>query len=248
MRTSAFRVFTAAFAVLVLAAFPLAARAADVAQRRIIGFSPDGRYFAFLQFGIQDGSGAPYGDVFVIDLERDAYVKGTPLRARSGEEPEPLERTLAALKRRAAPLLARLGISLPGAILASRAPTQEGAENPQIAFHAHYNLRRPEHLVRYRIAATGPLAAAAPCPNPTDMAAGLRLEASWGGAPWGPVYQDRRVPRSRGCPQRYEIADVLAGPDMDNPLWHVVLVRYYRPGFEGLDGRYLAVPVRLRER
>ena len=49
-----------------LAAAP--ALAADGAQSRALGYSADGKYFAFEQFGVQDGSGFPYWDVFVLDL------------------------------------------------------------------------------------------------------------------------------------------------------------------------------------
>ena len=41
--------------------------AGDSAERRAMGFSVDGRYFAFEQFGIQDGSGFPYADIFIVD-------------------------------------------------------------------------------------------------------------------------------------------------------------------------------------
>ena len=57
-----------------------AAGAGDVAEMRPIGYSPDGRYFAFEQFGEQDGSGFAYAEVQVIDTETDRYVEGTPVR------------------------------------------------------------------------------------------------------------------------------------------------------------------------
>jgi predicted secreted protein len=62
------------------------ARAGDAATRDIIGFSPDGRYFAFEQHGIQDGSGFPYAEIFVIDAAEDRWVPGTPIRKRADDE------------------------------------------------------------------------------------------------------------------------------------------------------------------
>ena len=57
------------------------ALAADGAAFNAIGYSPDSRYFAFEQYGVQDGSGFPYWDVFVIDLKTNEWVKGSPYRA-----------------------------------------------------------------------------------------------------------------------------------------------------------------------
>ncbi|MGB1010624.1 MAG: DUF2259 domain-containing protein, partial [Thiolinea sp.] len=50
------------------------------------------------------------------------------------------------------------------------------------------------------------------------------------------LQDDNRLPNSRHCPDRYEIADVY----VSNKLL-VVFLRMYGPGFEGPDMRYLAV-------
>ena len=62
------------------------ALAADAADRAIIGFSADGRYFAFEEFGIQDGSGFAYANIFVLDLEDDKWVEGSPVRVQKRED------------------------------------------------------------------------------------------------------------------------------------------------------------------
>ncbi len=66
-----------ALAALLLSVVAGSAQAADGAQSRPIGFSPDRRYFAFEQYGVQDGSGFAYSDIFVIDLSNDSWVKGS---------------------------------------------------------------------------------------------------------------------------------------------------------------------------
>jgi predicted secreted protein len=71
------------------------ARAGDAAGREVIGFSPDGRYFAFEQYGVQDGSGFAYSDIMVIDATSDAWVVGTPVRKRADDEKMPLNITVA---------------------------------------------------------------------------------------------------------------------------------------------------------
>ena len=51
-----------------LAPWPAAsARAGDVAELEILGFSDDGGVFAFEEYGVQDGSGFPYANRYYID-------------------------------------------------------------------------------------------------------------------------------------------------------------------------------------
>ena len=59
--------------------------AGDLATYRSIGHSPDGRHFAFMQYGVTDGAGAPYVDAFLIDTQTDGFVSGTPVRLGGGE-------------------------------------------------------------------------------------------------------------------------------------------------------------------
>ena len=56
---------------------------------------------------------------------------------------------------------------------------------------------------------------------------------------------DRKVPNSRGCPQSYSIEEVAASNYSSNGVSLAILVRYSLPGFEGPDGRLLAVTTRL---
>ena len=51
-------------------------QAGDKAQFLSLGFSPDGKYFAFSQYGIQDGSGFPYADIYIVNVEKNTYVAG----------------------------------------------------------------------------------------------------------------------------------------------------------------------------
>lgn len=67
------------FSILVLFG-ALTQAAACYPQRRILGFSPDGRYFAFEQFGTVDcgGSDNSFSKIIVIDTHKNRFVKGTP--------------------------------------------------------------------------------------------------------------------------------------------------------------------------
>src|ERR1041384_6170984 len=78
------RLAASALAALMLLALP--ATAADRALINMIGFSEDGNYFAFEQFGIQDGSGFAFSEVFVVDLASDKWTAGTPFEAQAESE------------------------------------------------------------------------------------------------------------------------------------------------------------------
>ncbi|MCP9229085.1 hypothetical protein NMG46_02305 [Mesorhizobium sp. LMG 17147] len=53
-----------------------AAQAGDAAARRIIGFSPDGNYFAFEQYGTLDAGASDSGwsEIDIIDTRTDQFV------------------------------------------------------------------------------------------------------------------------------------------------------------------------------
>ena len=78
---------------LFLASLALAgpAKAGDVAQLEILGFSRDGKVFAFEEYGVQDGSGFPYANRYYIDTATDAFVRGSPVRVRLDDESASLD-------------------------------------------------------------------------------------------------------------------------------------------------------------
>jgi len=65
-----------------LAASP--AFAGDRANLNILGYSEDGRYFAFEEYGVHDGSGGNYSDIYVIDLPADKWTYGSPFTVEEG--------------------------------------------------------------------------------------------------------------------------------------------------------------------
>ena len=94
------------------------ASANDAAARRIIGFSPDGRYFAFEQYGTQDWSDnqSGYSEIAVIDTNDDSFVGGKPIKIVDERENSGL--TLEEARRRAKPprrlVLAKYSIAARG--------------------------------------------------------------------------------------------------------------------------------------
>jgi hypothetical protein len=62
----------------------------------VIGFSPDGRYFAFEQYGFNEGEGLPYSHMYFIDVERNDYVTKPIIYEAPADEPIAADPKLAA--------------------------------------------------------------------------------------------------------------------------------------------------------
>jgi len=239
--------FLSVLALLVGATF--AATAGDQAQLDVLGFSEDGRYFAFEQSGIQDGSGFPYSEIFVIDVHQDTWVSPSPFRRRDkvddsdGYHPGKLLRaTQAANRAAAAPLLASLKIDGYGLTTGSN-PVTEVSANP---FNMKVQLRpivppidEPMEIQLMEF----------PLPDPTctrfgAATKGFQLNTIYGGEA-RVRHLDKDLPESRGCPTGYRIAQVISHHPDGQPPVIAVIVHVAKHGFEGPDGRFLAITGRL---
>jgi len=226
-------------ALVVLAAPP--ALAADSAKRHIFGFSPDGKYFAFEQYGVQDGSGFPYVDIFVIDVEKDVWVKGTPVRDLVRRGGYDLEKVRESVRLRADPFLWRLNIGTKGKhVLADPAEKAEDAAR----FLA---LTIPDEedyfgLGKVRLRLTEVALPLEGCATIDEKTRGfvLVLEDEKG-QPIRILEEDAEIPKSRGCPIHYGLSDVLVLPRRGLGPALIVVVSIYRYGFEGFDRRFIAI-------
>jgi len=234
--------------LLLLALFLSFARplhAGDIAQRQIVGFSSDGRYFAFEQYGVQDGSGFPYSDIFVIDTTTDQWVKGSPFRVLLKDERAQPGWARKEAARKAADLLRRLVISNPGRLLASNPPGELSADPHRVEVDASRAVPPAPERWTFRLEETA--VANAQCAGFTDLPTkGFRLIARReGGAPQL-LHNDTSIPKSRGCPLRYAISDIVVlEPDAGHRIF-AILLSVYALGFEGPDRRFLAVTRPLR--
>jgi predicted secreted protein len=219
--------------------------AGDFATRAIIGFSADGNQFAFEEFGIQDGSGFPYSTIYVIYTQTYNWISGSPFRARIENEDASVEDARALAREMSGDTLSQ--ITEAGIINATNT-SLEVVDNP--------------HRMEARPWAFNP---------PTDDRIEFRLEeleffseglcADLGGTKGFRVsqifkeagkqtkllHEDTAVPQSRGCPTSYRFADIVTyRPDGGDELIIALLVLYETFGFEGPDGRYLAVTTRMQ--
>lgn len=218
--------------------------AGDTAQRNILGFSSNGTWFAFEEYGISDGSGAPFANIFVLNLDQDKWAKGTPIRINFGEDVAPVSVARNKAMTKAKPILDKLGITEPGTLLASNPVTEISANPRRIDFYRNKNLAAPANKLSYVLKELE-FPENVTCKSFDVDVRGFSLSLTKGGAPLTQVYKDKDVPASRRCPMSYAISDVIEYNTSSGPTRHVVLVHMFVKGFEGPDSRFLAVPVTL---
>lgn len=236
------RVASALLSAVLLAAAHGMARAADWADREIIGFSPDGATFAFEEFGVQDGSGFPYANVYVIDTATDSWVKGTPVRVLVEDETVNLDEARAKALEDAEAVLTGRGVIPHGYdLVASNPPSEMSADPHGVRFLAH---RQPHFMSRiWDLRLTPlPMPEGEACANLDGAVHGFRLVLTDPDGNARTIHEDKAVPASRFCPRDYAITDVIVfRPGDGEEAVMIVLLHLIRQGFEGEDRRYLAV-------
>ncbi len=229
-----------ALAVLVTAT---SATAAERAQFEPVGYSADGRYFAFEQYGVQDGSGFAYSDLFVIDLDRDAWAAG-PFHEQAEDEQTALAAIRGASRQAAQPVLEALDISVPAVTIALNGDGEPGIDGLTLDFGVP-GYSEPGHLFgTYQLALTIYVA-----PTAQDCvvylgepAKGFGLDLISEGVTQT-IHHDASIPVSRGCPTTYRISAVVLPFGTHDISRGVALVSVYAFGFEGVDRRFVALPL-----
>ena len=260
---------TAALAALCLIQ-NLPANAAELSTGNSLGFTGDGDHFVFEEYGTTDGLGLSYVNLFAIDIVRDRWIKGTPVRLKGTEEEAiALERKLAdegitdprEISRRfrqaaeeyrrraeeeARPALKALGELVPGDLRAHNPPHEFSSDARSVRFSpiGYRNLINSEtsqDVWRLDVSETK-FAATDKCFDLYDSMKGFALVlTNEANGKEVVLNDDSRIPKSRGCPQKYYVEQVLTYPRSGGDFSLAVLVRYSVPGFEGPDGRLLAV-------
>jgi predicted secreted protein len=235
-----------AASVLLAASLPATAvLAGDAASFNPLGFSEDGRYFAFEEFGIQDGSGFPYANLTILDVTEDKWAAGSPFRIRLDDETATLAEARHAAQLAAAPHFASLAIETPALTVALNGDGEPSGDGSTMTFGSPgYGLAPPQDVSTLTLTTTLP-DYAGPCVTDYgfDPPVGytLALDALSGVTT---LHEDEAVPASRGCTVAYRLYGVFAPLDWAGlGLAPVAVLSVYTNGFEGPDRRFIAVPI-----
>lgn len=219
--------------------------AGDFATLNVIGFSKDGRYLAFEEYGIQDGSGFPYSNIYFIDVAKNAYA--APLIAVTIERETAVESTA---RNRSALLAAKklkqLGIvkGNTGKLVVSHLMTDltfDGEVDKSVIKFAE-EIGSMYHRGDYELSLSEIPIKTKEC-EPFEMETNmLELKLTNKDDDTSKFLQkDTTLPSSRGCALYYRMQDVYLYKD-----FITVFVGVFTQGFEGPDMRFMAVTGTLK--
>nr|WP_255714064.1 DUF2259 domain-containing protein [Pelagibacterium xiamenense] len=232
---------------LALVAFAVPTQAADRYQFDALGYSQDGRYFAFEQFVVQDGSGFPVSEIFIIDLDTDTFAAGSPFEGRMQSEEATLPQARGQAGTAAAGAAAELGISRPAVPIALLGDGELSDERLTLDFGIPtWGLAETEGEYELSLDIFK-------APSGEDcidwfgdepMGYALALTDKTGTRE---IHRDTRVPASRGCTITYKLYGVFLpfeAYDLDSA---VAVLSVWSHGFEGPDRKFIALPIGARE-
>ena len=225
-------------ALLLLLALSAPALAGDFATRDIIGFSADGGTFAFEEHGVQDGSGFAYSNIYVIDTGSDEWLPGTPFRVLVEDEQADPAMVRAKSANAARPLLEERGVAPRGQHVASNPVTELSADPHEVIFNPRMVVPPIDEPITLRLDHF-PLPSDRLC-DTFGLSRGFALILERAGRE-RVLHRDTRLPQSRVCPTSYRIGDVVTYYPPEGRPVIAVLVLMETVGFEGPDGRWLAV-------
>ena len=228
-----------------LVPIPQTGFAGDFATRVILGFSDDGSRFAFEEYGQEDGSGFAYSNIYIIDTATDQWTDGAPYRVRIEEDTTDVEAARQQARAQAAGALAQ--IVHPGTISATNTVFELPADSKRMAARPFwFSPRDGSDALELRLL-TRHFSGEDWCVEFGGPVGFTLLQIS--NTPEKPtrkIHEDTSIPSSRGCPLDYHFADIVTFyPGDDQELVVAVLILLEKRGFEGPDGRYLAVTTRV---
>lgn len=219
-----------------------AAWAADASEMQVIGFTPDGRIFAFEEYGVQDGSGFPYSYRYYIDTNTDKFLPNTPVRVRLEDESATVDQARAIAFQRGEKIVKEATLARNQGYLAGyNAITELSADPYRMVVNPRQIVPPAEDVLEFRLQETyvGPLDRCADLGEPKGLRL-LRIDATGGGVN-RVIHEDESIPLSRGCPIGYRIGAVQTLYGEGGRSTYAVMISVIRVGFEGPDYRWMAV-------
>ncbi|HHS82725.1 MAG TPA: DUF2259 domain-containing protein [Devosia sp.] len=235
--------------LMLLAAWGQSAMGAENSQVVPIGYSQNGRYFAYEEFGRNDTEKSVYSKIYMVDLEEVSQVVGTPVLNQAAQDRLSLFQVREQTRQDAQIYLDSLRITHPAIIAAMIGDGQPDADRSHISFGVP-SIRIDGKIVgRYDLSLeTFETASAMDCEPYLDQPPrgmklimenfGTRLEA----------YKDGALPRSRECPFAYQLTGVVlpfAATDISNS---VALISVLTRGLAGVQRHFLAIPLAFQIR
>ncbi len=245
-------------ALAILGSLTPTALAGDAAARKVIGFSPDGAYFAFEQYTMVYEDEASFSDYVIVDTLNDRFVTGTPIRVLiRGDDGLDEKKARAGALAKAKPLLDRFRIGEPGTRIESK-PSMDLDDigiyqiNQQ-PMAKSLELPLPDGR-KARIAVSRHPIATVMCNGMGGTGApgkamgyGVKLTLKVADGPPIVLQHDKALPKSRRCALEYGIAEAYLHKAGDGVLTLAALIEYSdnEDHHAGPNRRFMAVTKRL---
>ncbi len=206
------------------------AKAGDLGHFDLIGFSKDGKYLAFRQFAVGDGTGFPYANVDIVDVARNTLVNNINVSTQSQNSSTAQVRVTVLTK--AGSLLKKYGVaeSNQGRFVAGALGGLQGTvQDNTLEFRAVGREYRLELSMN-----DGGLE------TDCDGHAPQLLKINLVGQTTKTIQNDTKLPTSRKCAAEYRMHSVFVyGSSL------VVFVSVSSDGFEGPNIGFMAVTTKL---
>ncbi len=217
--------------------------ASDAAKLNFIGFNESGKYLAFQEYGIADGSALAYATTYFIEVEGNKF-KAKSVTTEGGKNgfPSSEEAVRQINLGYAADQLKKLEIltNNKGQQVISHLFSDVGVE-PKVA---KFSLQPPlagTNYTTYTLNLEEKEAVSDECGQiPNVKMFTLTLETIEK-EKTQVLQNDERIPKSRGCAMGYRIQEVY----LYHEKYLVIFLNLLLPGFEGQNMRYLAVTGKL---
>ena len=212
--------------------------AADAMEYKTLGFSKDGRYFAFVETVMQDGSGFPEATATVVDVRQNKLLRFE--RAVIQDENGDIKKALKQAIDKVNPAQYGIDAKIKGETLWIRMPTDLSAPELSPRFSTYYGVEGGASTVWPRLRV-----------DVSEKAAG-NVEACYGfegallkvtlhnesqdGERHTVLQEDSKLPKSRECSSSYQPRQII---EYKGAI--VVVIRHQSPGFEGPDYNHMIV-------
>lgn len=225
-----------AFILLLLAFGTQAAKCGDADELKALGFSPEGRYFAFEQKGATEG--VPYSITTVMDVAGSRPMTGSRT-TYSNEE----KKKLTKFRKATAKQLRKLRITLKDLMTVSVRgfDVEPFGEAAVKKFALPLKWFGPESwlvLRQFKLVTQR-------CKRTAESPIGYGLVLEREGTPAVQLKHDVAITDSQGCPTRYRIAEAHARQLKDGSAALAVIVQDLTPGVSGENRGFTAVTARV---
>lgn len=232
---------------------PGIAIAGDNSAIDFIGFSQDDRYFAFEQYGVFDGSGYPYSDIFIVDTTADEIVETPRFHFESpalDEAIEPLSLVRAQNRSAARAELTKDDIETPAAVAALNGDGVDAKQRKTLSFGRPGYSAPGQVLGRYHVTLKQlPLPDTQHCQDKfgrpsTGFSVAFRGSDETGTpVTTRTIHRDEASSESRRCADAFDLYAVVVREEANDLSGAVAIIAAYEPGFETDDRRFIAVPI-----